>query len=194
MKMGKPQTIAKRLGQVLNPFALFTALFALVAAFTAASWQAAMLYMAMELIAAGSVVASLMHRTAAKTASDFWLKVREERKVPALVLLASATALQIALIVFGAPRELVFLMGSMLGTALVLALVTLVWKASAHSAVAAHAAVWGVAVLGVGGLAFVVTVPVVMWARVMQNRHTPAQVVAGAAAAATLSAIGVWSV
>lgn len=173
------ETIARRLGQALNPFALFSVLFALVAVSTAASWMDAGFYLALEILAASSVVAFLLRRTASKKASDFWLKVREERKVPALVLLAAAVALQAALVVSGAPIELVLLMGSMLGTALLLALVTLVWKASAHSAVAGHAAVWGVAVLGPWGLPFVVAVPLVMWARAAERRHTWAQVFAG---------------
>lgn len=194
MMTEKTQIIARRSGQVLNPFALFTVLFALVAAFTTAHWWAALFYLALELLAAGSVVAFLARRTGSKKASDFWLKVREERKVPALVLLAAAITLQIALVVFGAPRELVFLMGSMLGTALILALVTLFWKASAHTAVAAHAAVWGVAVLGAGGLVFVVAAPIIMWARVAEDRHTTAQVIAGAGVGAAAAAIGIWLV
>lgn len=187
------ENVARRLGQALNPFALFTALFALVAAVAAASAWGAVSYVAMELIAAGSVVTFLLRRTASKKASDFWLKVRTERRVPALVLLAAALGLQVALLLFGAPRELVFLMGSMLVAALLLAVITLAWKVSAHSAVAGHAAVWGVAVLGPWGLPFVAAAPAVMWARAAEHRHTPAQVVVGGVVGALVAALGAWA-
>ena len=185
------ETIARRLGQVLNPFVLFTVLFTLVATTTAASWLGAAFYLALELLAAGFVVAFLLHRTASNRAGDFWLKAREERRVPALILLAAAVALQGSLAVFGAPTELVLLMGSMLGAALLLAGVTLWWKASAHSAVAGHAAVWASAVLGPWGLPFGIAVPIVMWARAAERRHTWAQVLAGAGIGATAAVVGV---
>jgi hypothetical protein len=188
------ENIARKLGQALNPFVLFTVLFALVAMVTVASLMDAGLFLVLELLAAGSVVAYLARRTASKKASDFWLKVRAERRVPALVLLAAAVALQVALVVFGAPRELVFLMGSMLGAALLLAVVTLAWKASAHSAVAGHAAVWGVEVLGSWGLVFVAAAPLVMWARAAERRHTWAQVLGGTGVGAAAAAIGVAAV
>lgn len=179
---------------MFNPFTLFGVLFAIVAADTAASWTGAGFYVALEVVAAGSVVIFLLQRTVSKKASDFWLKDREERKVPALVLLAAALALQAALVVAGAPIELILLMGSMLGTALLLALVTLAWKASAHSAVAGHAAVWGVAVFGPGGIPFVVVVPLVMWARTAERRHTWAQVLAGSGVGAAAAMLGAAAV
>jgi hypothetical protein len=188
------ETTARKLGQVLNPFALFTILFALVAAVAAASWLGAAFYLALELLAAGCVVVFLLRWTALKKASDFWLKAREERRVPAFMLLTAAVALQVALVVFGAPIELVFLMGSMLGAALLLAVVTLVWKASAHSAVAGHAAVWALAILGLWGLVFVAAAPLVMWARAAERRHTWSQVLAGAGIGAVAAAIGVAAV
>ncbi|MGB3633305.1 MAG: hypothetical protein WA982_04645 [Rubrobacteraceae bacterium] len=179
---------------MLNPFALFTVLFALVATVTVASWLGALFYVALQLLAAGAVVAYLLHRTASKKVGDFWLKAKEERRVPALVLLASAVALQVSLVVFGAPAELVALMGSMLGAALLLAVITLWWKASAHAVVAGHAAVWASSVFGLWGLPFVAAVPLVMWARVAERRHTLAQVLAGAGVGAAAAVIGVAAV
>ena len=190
----RSEKIARGLGQVLSPFALFSVLFAIVAAVTAYSWAGAVFYLALEVVAAGSVVVFLLRRTASKKASDFWLKDREERKVPALILLAAAVALQTALVVSGAPIELILLMGSMLGAALLLALITLVWKVSAHSAVAGHAAVWGVVVLGSWGLPFMVAVPLVMWARAAERRHTWAQVLAGTVVGTAAAVIGTAAV
>jgi hypothetical protein len=64
------------------------------------------------------------------------------------------------------------------------AALTLVWKASAHSAVAGHAAAAGLLVLGPAGLAFVLALPLVLWARVSSGAHTLPQALVGAAVGA----------
>jgi membrane-associated phospholipid phosphatase len=73
-----------------------------------------------------------------------------------------------------------------LGAATVAA-VTSLWKASAHSAVAGHAAAAGLLVLGPLGLIFVSVLPAVLWSRVASGAHTPAQVLAGSGVGASFA-------
>jgi membrane-associated phospholipid phosphatase len=68
------------------------------------------------------------------------------------------------------------------------AAVTLVWKASAHSAVAGNAAVAGLLILGSPGLLFgLVVLPLVLWSRVASAAHTLLQTLAGAGVGAAFA-------
>jgi membrane-associated phospholipid phosphatase len=59
------------------------------------------------------------------------------------------------------------------------AAITLLWKASAHCAVAGHAAAAGLLLLGPLGLIFLFALPLVVWSRVMLTAHTLSQTLAG---------------
>jgi hypothetical protein len=61
------------------------------------------------------------------------------------------------------------------------AAITLFWKASAHCAVAGHAAVAGLLLLGPPGIIFVLMLPPVVWSRVTVTAHTLPQALAGTA-------------
>ena len=60
------------------------------------------------------------------------------------------------------------------------AVITLFWKASAHCAVAGHAAAAGSLALGALGFVFLLVLPLVVWSRVAPTAHTLAQALAGA--------------
>ena len=116
---------------------------------------------------------------------DFWISSRAQRIVPAVFLLSTFAALLGALALLGAPERLFLVTLSMGLASAAVAAVTLFWKASAHSAVAGHAAAAGLLVLGLPlGLTFLPVLPVVLWARVTSGAHTTAQVLAGAGAGA----------
>ncbi|WP_053057741.1 hypothetical protein [Rubrobacter aplysinae] len=186
---GAGTPLAATLGAVLNPFLLFTALFAGTAFSSAGSWEAAG-YVAVEIVAVVALVAYLLVLKS-RNDSGFWLPVREERLVPALVLLMLGATTVVLLTLLDAPAELVRLTVGMLATAsLVTALVAWI-KASAHVAVACHCAVAGVAGLGLAGAVFALVVPAVMWARVAERAHTPAEVAFGALAGTVIAAAGV---
>lgn len=187
-KRGRP-ALAVTLGAVFNPFLLFTALFAGTAFASAGPWEAAG-YVGVEMIAVGALVAYLLVLRS-RSDSGFWLPVREERLVPALVLLGLGTATVVLLVSLDAPGELVRLTLGMLATAsLVTAMVAWI-KASAHVAVACHCAVVGVASLGLPGLIFVLLVPAIMWARVAERAHTPAEAAFGAVAGTAIASVSV---
>jgi hypothetical protein len=180
---------AVMVGAVFNPLALFTALFA-ATAFSVAAPRSAAVYVAIELVAVGALVVYLL-ALRARNSSGFWLPVREERLVPAFVLLGLGVATVILLDIVAAPRELVMLTLEMLATASLVTLMVAWIKASAHVAVACHCAVAGVASLGPAGLLFIALVPAIMWARVAERAHTPAEVVVGAAAGTAIATAAV---
>jgi len=174
-------TLARTLTNVLNPFAIFTALYAL-AALSEADASRSLLYVALELLAAAAGYVLLMRRRA--RLGDFWISARTERLTPALFLLAAFLALLAALALLGAPENLFVLTLSMGLASAAVALITLFFKASAHCTVAGHAAAAGLLVLGPAGIIFAVALPLVGWARVALGAHTTFEALAGAAVGA----------
>jgi hypothetical protein len=174
------------LTNLLNPFAIFTALFALVA-FAEAPISAALLYLALELLAAVAVAGFVLFMRRRSRVGDFWISTRAERLGPALFLLAAFVALLAALWLLGAPRDLFLLTLSMGLASAFVALVTLLWKASAHCTVAGHAATAGLLLLGPVGWIFALALPLVVWARVGPQAHTLPQALAGAGVGATFA-------
>ena len=179
---------AKRLADVLNPFTVFTALYALVA-FSETTPGPAVLYLLVELAAASLVAGFVLVLRRRRRVGDFWISSRGQRIVPAVFLLLTFAALLGTLALLGAPEGLFLVTLSMGLASDVVAAVTLLWKASAHSAVAGHAAVAGILVPGLPlGLPFLLVLPVVLWARVTTGAHTMGQVLAGAGVGAVLAA------
>jgi len=177
---------ARLVTNVLNPFVIFTALYALVALATA-QVGSAVLYVALELLAAAVVAGYVLLMRRRKRVGDFWISARAERLAPALVLLTTFVALLIALALFDAPRDLFLTTLSMGLASAAVAAITLLWKASAHCAVAGHAAVTGLLLLGPLGLVFLLALPLVIWSRVTPTAHTLSQALAGAAVGAAFA-------
>ena len=115
--------------------------------------------------------------------------LREQRLRPLLVSLGfGASALAVALAA-GGPRALVLALSVGVANGIVLALITLRWKISFHTATITGAVAvlcWNV---GAGAAALLTLVVVIGWARVRLRRHTPAQVVAGALVAGAVSTV-----
>ena len=170
---------AKRLADVLNPFTVFTALYALVA-FSEAAPGPAFLYLLVELVAASLVAGFVLVLRRRRRVGDFWISSRGQRIVPAVFLLSTFAALLVTLALLAVPEGLFLVTLSMGLASAAVAAVTLLWKASAHSAVAGHAAVAALLVLGLPlALPFLLMLPAVLWARVTTGAHTMAQVLAG---------------
>ncbi len=178
---------ARLFTNVLNPFFVFTALYAFVAMGEASVTQAT-LYVAVELAAAAFVAGYVLLLRRRRRVGDFWLSGRRQRLVPALVLLGAFVTLLAALVLLGAPGPLFLTTLSMGLASAAVAATTLVWKASAHSAVAGHAAVAGLLVLGSPGLLFALVLPAVLWSRIAAGDHTPAQTLVGAVTGAIFAA------
>jgi hypothetical protein len=179
---------ARLITNVLNPFVLFTALYALVA-FATAGLGGAVLYIALDLLAAAVVVGYVLLMRRRKQVGDFWISARAERLIPAVVLLTTFVALLVALALSDAPQELYLLTLSMGLASAAVAAITLLWKASAHCAVAGHAAVAGVLLLGGPGVVFLLALPLVVWSRVTLTAHTLPQTLAGTVVGAVFAAL-----
>ncbi len=177
---------ARLLTNALNPFFIFTALYTLVA-FSEASALWATLYVGAELAAAAFVAGYVLLLRLRRRVGDFWISARVERLVPALVLLSAFATLLGALALLGASGILFRTTLSMGLASAAVAVMTLAWKASAHSAVAGHAAVVGLLVLGSPGLLFALFLPLVLWSRIVSGAHTLPQVLAGASVGAAFA-------
>ena len=181
------EKLARRLTNLLNPFFIFTALYACVA--LARSGPIGLAYVLPELVAAGLVAGYVLLMRRRARVSDFWISSRAERLVPAIVLLAAFAGLLLTLYRLAAPEALILTTLSMGLAAASVAALTLFWKASAHTAVAGHAAVAGVLLLGALGSVFVLVLPLVIWARVMPGAHTLSQTLVGASIGAVFAVL-----
>ena len=179
----RPQRLASALTNALNPFVIFTALFALVV-FVEAGVYRGVLYLAVELTAAAAVAGYVLFMRRRSRVGDFWISTRAERLTPALFLLAAFVALLGALALLDAPQNLSLLTLSMGLASAAVAGITLLWKASAHCTVAGHAAAAGLLLLGPLGFVFLLVLPLVLWSRVTLKAHTLSQTLTGAAVGA----------
>jgi hypothetical protein len=179
----RPEKLARALTNALNPFVIFTTLFAL-AAFAEAGAYGGVLYLAVELIAAAAVAGYVLFMRRRSRVGDFWISARAERLTPAVFLLAAFVALLAALVLLDAPQKLSLLTISMGLASAAVAGITLLWKASAHCTVAGHAVAAGLLLLGPIGLVFLLVMPLVLWSRVTLKAHTLPQTLAGAAVGA----------
>ena len=178
--------LASALTNVLNPFSIFTVLFALVA-FMNSPVSEALLYLAVELLAAAAVALYVFLMRRRRRVGDFWISARAERLVPAIFLLSIFVGLLVALWLLDAPGALLRTTLSMGLAAAAVAAITLAWKASAHTAVAGHAAAAGPLVLGPVGIAFVLVLPLVLYARIGPHAHTLSQALVGAGVGAVFA-------
>jgi len=112
--------------------------------------------------------------------SDVDVVRREERLLPQVVTVACLGLALIAIRAGSAPIVLTRLALLLFLQAFVVLNVTLTWKISVHSTVAAMAGcvVW---TLTGSPLVLLLCLPAVMWSRIHLERHTPAQTMAGAA-------------
>jgi membrane-associated phospholipid phosphatase len=121
--------------------------------------------------------------------TDHHLGLREQRLVPLLVGLASVLAGLGLLAAGGAPRDLLALVAAMVGGLVASLLVTLRWKISLHTGVAAGSVAILVLVLGPAPLVLAPVVGLIGWARVEEGAHNPAQAAVGAAVGAAVAAV-----
>jgi membrane-associated phospholipid phosphatase len=121
--------------------------------------------------------------------TDHHVGVRAQRPLPLPIGVASVVTGLLLLVVLGAPRELVALVGAMVAGLAVSTLITLFWKISIHVAVTAGALVILILVFGLALIALAPLVALVGWARVEIGDHTPTQVLVGTAVGAAIAAV-----
>ncbi len=173
------RTLARAFTNVLNPFVIFTTLYVLVA-FSKVDASRALVYVALELLAAATVAGYVFLVRRRAWVGDFWISARAERLTPALFLLTAFVVLLAALALLDAPESLFLVTLSMGLASSAVALATLFFKASAHCTVAGHAATAGPLLLGPLGTIFAVALPLVVWARLAPGAHTLPETLVGA--------------
>ncbi|WP_166355021.1 phosphoesterase PA-phosphatase [Phytoactinopolyspora limicola] len=105
---------------------------------------------------------------------------RAQRLLPLAVAAAAAAGGLLALVILGAPRQLIALLVAMLTGLAVTTTITLKWKISIHTAVAAGTATILTIVFGPALGASWAIVAATGWSRIQLRDHTTAQVVTGA--------------
>ncbi len=111
--------------------------------------------------------------------SDIHICVREQRLRPMALALAGAITALGSLWVGQAPRVLLIFSIASVAQLAFLLLITLRWKISGHGAAIGSLAVFLVGLYGSAGTPALLAIPLVAWARVRLQRHTPAQTIAG---------------
>jgi membrane-associated phospholipid phosphatase len=118
---------------------------------------------------------------------DHHIPDRRLRRGPLLFGALSSLAGTALLYVLGAPRELVALLFAGLAGLVVFAAVTIFWKMSFHTGVAAGTVAVLIAVYGPWAWLTVPIVALVGWSRLRLSAHTTAQVIAGALVGAAIA-------
>ena len=121
--------------------------------------------------------------------TDHHVGVREQRRTPLLVGLASVLVGSVVLILLGAGREMVALMVAGTSGLVVSIVVSHWWKMSLHTAVAAGSVIILALVFGPWLLLATLLLVPIGWSRVVLADHTVPQVVGGALIGGTVAAI-----
>ena len=139
------------------------------------------------LFAAGIPLAYILRGVRQGRLTNHHIPEREHRRVPLLFGLASVVLGLLALVLLGAPREVLALLAAGGAGLVVYTTVTHWWKMSIHAGVAAGTAATLAAVYGPITLIGVPLVVLACWARVRLSAHTTAQVIAGALVGALIA-------
>ncbi|WP_236030405.1 phosphatase PAP2 family protein [Paractinoplanes lichenicola] len=129
--------------------------------------------------AAGIPMAYIVRGVRRGQLTNHHIPEREHRRGPLIFGAVSVAIGTAALVLLGAPRELLALLAAGITGLIVFGAVTAFWKMSIHSGVAAGTAAVLIAVYGPIALLAVPLVPLIGWSRLVLAAHTFAQVVAG---------------
>jgi hypothetical protein len=121
------------------------------------------------------------------TLTDHHIGRREQRRTPLLLAIASVLAGLVLLWALKAPSHLIGVIVLMLGVLTLVMLSNLVWKLSAHAAVAASSTTGLIWLFGPALLVLVPVVAAVAWSRVRLADHSWLQVAAGTAGGAAVA-------
>jgi membrane-associated phospholipid phosphatase len=125
-------------------------------------------------------------------ASDIHLSDHEQRKIPFMIAAISSTIGAIALAAVGAARPVVLMGVTYAANAVMVGLLTLVWKVSIHTALLSSVITVIVIIFGPPyAWLYLLLIPL-CWSRVYRKRHTLTQVVGGAMIAYVVTSLVFW--
>jgi membrane-associated phospholipid phosphatase len=175
-----PQTgweyyLARWISHIGSPPVLFVGMTMLTASLTAEKvWGSTAVYLTLALIIP---IAYIIYLVQQGKATDYDVSVRQQRIIPMFVTLGGAAAGWLYFLIVAAPQLLLLVASANLLISLIVAIVTLEWKISVHSATNAAVATLVLAVTG--SPVFFLSIPLIIWSRVRLRRHTLRQTIAG---------------
>ncbi|GLW33544.1 phosphatase PAP2 family protein [Actinoplanes regularis] len=180
---------AKLITDVLSPAVLVSVLLLVVPAHAAGVGPG----LAWGLLAIAFVSAAplsyVIVRVRRRTLTDVHIGVREHRRIPFVIGLATVLTGLVVLVVAGAPRDLIAFVGTVLVLTAATIAVTSFWKISVHAMVAMMTVGVLAVLYGPQLWSLLVLVAVIGWARVRLTDHTLAQVLAGAAVGLAMAGV-----
>jgi membrane-associated phospholipid phosphatase len=179
-----PNRLARIVTEVFAPAVLAAALLLLV------GWQAGgsrWWGVPAGLFAVGIPMAYVVRGVRRGRLGDHHIPDRRHRRGPLLFGALSSLIGTAALAVLGAPRDLVALLAAGLTGLLVFAAVTVFWKMSFHTGVAAGTVAVLIAVYGPWAWLAAPLIPLIAWSRLRLSAHTKPQVIAGALVGAAIA-------
>ncbi len=171
--------LAQVVSQAFSPLTLAVAMVLWVAALAdvRGAWMWGAIYVAIGIVVP---LAYLLYLVRRRRVTDVNVFLRAQRVRPLQVTLAAGMVAWLVLLLGGAPGLLVLVTGALEVIGVLNYLVTLRWKISMHTTIAAAATTFAWTMTG---LAFpLLGVPLMAWSRVRLGRHTAAQTAAGGAA------------
>lgn len=127
-----------------------------------------------------------------KEIADIHLSDHTERKIPFMITAISATAGALVLFLIGAAKPVVVMMVAFAMNAITVALITLFWKVSIHTAL--YSSVITVLVILYGAKfawLYLLLIPLA-WSRIYRHRHSLQQVIGGAIIAFVSTSLVFW--
>ena len=181
--------VARLVGELLSPPPILAVLALVVAWDSSATVAMAVLWGAIAALFASVLPYALILRGVRRgRLSDKNISLREQRIRFGVVGITSILLGLVLLAAFDAPAELVALVASIAVGVACGWVITLWWKISVHTAIAAGAATVLLLVFGPALLAVWPLVAVIAWSRVQVGDHTTAQVLAGVALGVVVNA------
>jgi membrane-associated phospholipid phosphatase len=181
--------VARLVGELLSPPPILVVLALVVAWDSSPTPAMAVLWGGIAAVFASVLPYALILRGVRRgRLSDKNLSLREQRIRFGAVAITSILLGLGVLAAFDAPAELVALLASIAVGVACGWVITLWWKISVHTAIAAGAATVLTLVFGTALLAAWALVALIAWSRVQVGDHTPAQVLAGAALGVVVNA------
>lgn len=188
------ERVANRISDIFNPYYLSAPFLLLVAIGSSRSLAEAFLYwLATALFFSVLPLWDINRRIRLKIVSDAHISKREDRIKPFLFSLACAALGLVAVYLVGAPAAIKAVSWIVVLTGAVITATTVFWKISLHAAGATATAVALIVLFGTIAIPAVLFIPVVFWARLTLNKHTPAQLVAGSFLAAAIAVFVFWT-
>lgn len=181
---------AKAITELFTPTVVLAATYVAVAATTAPSLAKGLLWGTVA-VTLGSVVPFVFIMLGVRRGrlSDHHIRVRSQRHIPLVVALVSVIAGLTLLAATGAPPELTVFFSLVIGVLIPAMVITVWWQISVHTAIAALAALFMIALWGPWLVITLAMVAAVGWSRVRLDVHTIAQVWAGAALGAAVASL-----